>query len=58
MRYEVCKDIDQNGNETDQWVIWDTLEKRTVARFKEFDRAVDIVNRYKAASLAAESSME
>lgn len=54
MRYEVKQD----QNDTTQWVIWDNLEDYAFARFSEKSRAEEIVNKWYAAQMAAESSGE
>lgn len=54
MRYEVKQD----PNDATQWVIWDNLEVRPFARFSEKWRADEIVNKWYAAQMAAESSAE
>lgn len=52
MRYEVKIDDD----DPTQWMIWDTVESRAFARFATEKEASDIVNRFYAAQLAAETS--
>lgn len=54
MRYEVREDVDSKSKPTGQWAIWDTHEDKAIARFREKERADDIVDRYYAAQLAAE----
>lgn len=56
MRYEVREDVDSNKKPTGQWAIWDTVEDRAFARFREKARADEIVDKYYAAQIAAENA--
>lgn len=60
MRYEVREETDEKGKslKPQQWVIWDTLESRVVARFGNPDKPNEIVRTYQAAQMAAEASAE
>jgi hypothetical protein len=58
MRYEVREDVDAKGKLTGQWAIWDTHEDKAFARFSTEQQATDIVNKYYAMQLAAETSSE
>jgi hypothetical protein len=54
MRYEVKQETDAKGVSTGQFVIWDNLESRVFARFAERENADKIVDKWRAAQLAAE----
>ncbi|QNN99281.1 hypothetical protein SEA_FAUST_209 [Streptomyces phage Faust] len=54
MRYEVRQD----PNDKTQWVIWDTVEERAYARYSNPETPQEIVDKYYAAQLAAESAAE
>lgn len=52
MRYEVKQD----PNDASQWVIWDNLDNYAFARFAKKQEADDIVNKWYAKQMAAETS--
>ncbi|AXH49388.1 hypothetical protein HWB76_gp085 [Streptomyces phage Blueeyedbeauty] len=55
MRYEVKE---ENTDGLQQWVIWDNLYSEVFARFGTEKEATDIIDKWKAAQLAAEASGE